>query len=90
MRVVGDEPFPKDDSASREDPDVIAGLVSSLPDHALELPSRVFREAREFLGRDQEQVEPIPDPSFVPDAQREKPWGPPTPEPMIRVTVLPA
>src|SRR6266852_7968830 len=72
MRIGEDEPFSTDGLASREDPDVVAGLVSALPDHALEFPSCVFREAREFLRRDQEQVKPIPDSSLVPDAEREE------------------
>src|SRR5207253_6094882 len=72
MRVVGDEPFPKDASAPREDADVVLGLV---PDHALHLPSCVLRDSQQLVGRDEEEVEPIADSALVPHPEGEETGG---------------
>src|SRR5205823_5594071 len=72
MHVGRDEPFPDVGSASPEDADVVPGLVSAFPDHALEIPTRLVGETREFLWRDEEEIEPISDAVLVPDPEREE------------------
>src|SRR5205814_9449929 len=57
---------------SPEDAGVVHGLVSALPDHALEMPTRLVGETREFLRRDEEEIEPISDAVLVPDPEREE------------------
>ena len=77
MHVGRDEPFPDVGSASLEDADVVPGLVSALPDHALQIPTRLVGEAREFLRRDEEEIEPVSDSPLVPNPEREEPAGRP-------------
>src|SRR5207249_10758615 len=72
MHVGRDEPFPDVGSAPPEDADVVPGSVSAFPDHALQIPTRLVGETREFLWRDEAEIEPISDAVLVPDPAREE------------------
>src|SRR5437879_12925522 len=66
------QPSPRYVPASPDDAHVFPGLLSALPDHALQIPTRFVGETREFLRRDEEEIEPISDAVFVPDPEREE------------------
>src|SRR5207247_1644040 len=55
--------------------DLLGGSGAPLarrPAHALEMPTRLVGETREFLWRDEEEIEPISDAVLVPDPEREE------------------
>src|SRR3989475_6419787 len=76
MHVVGDEPFSECRSArcssALEDTYVTRRIISRLVDDPGEVPARRVREAREVVGGEQQEVEPIPDAAFVVPAQGEQ------------------